>query len=87
MRLRYGVFATTEGWVVADHAHTQRYDDRAEAMQAARRQANIARWRGDEAEILAQDESGGALAVVDPPQPMLNSELDHPKSAGAGHRP
>jgi hypothetical protein len=68
MRLRYGVFATTEGWVVADQAHTQRFDDRAEAMQAARRRANVARWRGDEAEILAQDLPGGALAVVvDPP--------------------
>jgi hypothetical protein len=68
MRLRYGVFATTEGWVVADQARTQRFDDRAEAMQAARRQANVARWRGDEAEIVAQDVSGGALAVVDPPR-------------------
>jgi hypothetical protein len=66
MRLRLGVFATTEGWVVADREHKRRFEDRGEAMRKARRQANVARWRGDEAEILAQDLPGGVLAVIDP---------------------
>ena len=67
MRLRLGVFATARGWVVADPKQQQRFDSRGEAMKAARRQVGVARWRGDEAEIVAQDLPGGPLAVVDPP--------------------
>jgi hypothetical protein len=66
MRLRFGVFATTEGWVVADQVHMQRFDDRSEAMQAARREAHLARWRGADVEILAQDLPGGPLSKLDP---------------------
>ncbi|HEX3916999.1 MAG TPA: hypothetical protein VHW60_06640 [Caulobacteraceae bacterium] len=68
MRLRLGVFATARGWVVGDAKQQQTFDDRSEAMNAARRQAQVARWRGDEAEIVAQDLPGGPLAVVDPPR-------------------
>jgi hypothetical protein len=67
MRLRLGVFATARGWIVGDRGQQQRFEDRGEAMNAARRQAGVARWRGDEAEIVAQDLPGGPLAVVDPP--------------------
>ncbi len=64
MRLRLGVFAIAEGWVVASQAQMERFADRAEAMRAARRRAGVARWRGADVEILAQESPGGALAVA-----------------------
>ncbi len=66
MTHRLGVFATTEGWVVADQKRARRYDSLPEAMEAARREASVARWQGVEAEIIAQDLPGGPLAVVEP---------------------
>jgi hypothetical protein len=69
MRLRLGVFAVAEGWVVATQAQMERFATRAEAMRAATRRAGVARWRGADVEILAQDAPGGALAVAREPNP------------------
>jgi hypothetical protein len=65
MTHRFGVFATTGGWVVADKRQTRMFGSRVDAIDAARRQAGVARWRGAETEIIAQDRPGGALAVVE----------------------
>ncbi|HZZ90725.1 MAG TPA: hypothetical protein VFE13_20545 [Caulobacteraceae bacterium] len=66
---RFGVFATLRGWLVADPDLIQDFDSRSEAVGAARRLAHIARWRGSRAEVLAQDEPGGPLTVIDPRDP------------------
>jgi hypothetical protein len=67
MKLRLAVFAHAEGWVVASQSQMERFADRAEAMQAARQRAGVARWRGAEVELLAQDAPGGALAAAPGP--------------------
>ncbi len=66
MNHRLGVFATTEGWVVADWRQKRTYDTWLEAKAAALREASVARWRGAEVEIVAQDQPGGPLVVVEP---------------------
>jgi hypothetical protein len=66
MTHRLGVFATTDGWAVADRKRTRVYESRLEAMDVARREASVARWRGTNVEIVAQDAPGGPLALVDP---------------------
>jgi hypothetical protein len=68
-QLRYGVFAVADGWVAASEAQMEWFADRGEALRAAMRQAGVARWRGDDVEILAQDRPGGALAGVAAPPP------------------
>ena len=65
--LRFGVFATIGGWLVARTDRHELYKARDEAIEAAVRQAHVARWRGGDAEVVAQDEAGGSLSVVDPP--------------------
>ena len=65
--LRFGVFATIRGWLVARVDQQELYRTRADAMQAAVRAAHVARWRGTAAEVVAQDEAGGSLSIIDPP--------------------
>ena len=64
---RFGVFATIRGWLLADAQHGEKFETRADAVATARRLAHLARWRGGEAEVVAQDRLGGALTVIDPP--------------------
>jgi hypothetical protein len=63
--LRLGVFATMRGWLLARADRQELFATRADAIAAARRQAHLARWRGSEAEVVAQDAAGDALRVVD----------------------
>ena len=67
--LRLGVFATIRGWLVARADRHELYQAREEAIEAAVRQAHVARWRGSDAEVVAQDQPGGSLMVVDPAMP------------------
>jgi hypothetical protein len=71
--LRFGVFATIRGWLVARTDAHEFYRTRDDAMREAVRQAHVARWRGAAAEVLAQDEAGGTLSVIDPPAPDPSS--------------
>jgi len=64
---RFGVFATIRGWLLADAVHGETFETRNDAVASARRLAHLARWRGGEAEVVAQDQLGGALTVIDPP--------------------
>jgi hypothetical protein len=66
MTLRLGVFATRDGWVVAGPNRHELFDSLSAALKAARRRAQIARWRGAEVELVAQERAGGPLAVIDP---------------------
>jgi hypothetical protein len=65
--LRFGVFASIRGWLVARADRHEHYRTRADAMQAAVQAAHVSRWRGVAAEVVAQDEAGGTLSVIDPP--------------------
>ncbi len=64
---RFGVFATIRGWLLADADSGETFATRTDAVASARRLAHVARWRGDAAEVLAQDRAGGPLRVIDPP--------------------
>jgi hypothetical protein len=64
---RFGVFATVRGWLLADADRAEVYESRTLAIATARRLAHLARWRGGDAEVLAQDRAGGTLTVIDPP--------------------
>ena len=66
MQLKYGVFAAAGGWVVAGADQMQRFAEFGEALRAARQLAGLARWRGDEVEILAQSAPGAPLAPISP---------------------
>jgi len=69
--LRFGVFATIGGWLVARTDRHELYGARDEAIEAAVRQAHVARWRGA---VVAQDAAGGSLSVVDPPESQRATE-------------
>ncbi len=67
MTHRLGVFATAAGWVLADEERLETYETRDSAVEAALKLAHIARWRGAEVEVLAQQHPGGPLALVEQP--------------------
>ena len=80
--LRFGVFATIGGWLVARTDRHELYKARDEAIEAAVRQAHVARWRGADAEVVAQDAAGGSLSVVDPPDsPQVTQRTSYPNKA------
>ena len=74
---RIGVFATIRGWLLADGVSGETFPTRNDAVATARRLAHVARWRGGRAEVVAQDRSGGALRVIDPP--WDDPEADRPE--------
>ena len=65
MTVWIGVFATATGWRVAGPVAQALYLDRVEAIGAAIHMALLAEWRGDDAGVLAQANSWGALAAID----------------------
>jgi hypothetical protein len=67
MTHRLGIFATAAGWVLADEDRLETYETRDGAVEAALRLAHIARWRGADVEVLAQQHPGGPLALVEAP--------------------
>ena len=69
MTKRLGIFAILGGWLLDDAGLQERFSSRDDALGAARRRAGLTRWRGEKAEVLAQETAGGPLSVVDPPAP------------------
>ena len=65
MKHRLGVFATAAGWLLADEDRLETYETRNDAVEAALKLAHIARWRGAEVEVVAQQHPGGPLAPVE----------------------
>lgn len=63
---RLGVFATTDGWLLADADRKEWFGSWADAIDAALRRAHVARWRGDEVEVVAQDAAGASLVIIEP---------------------
>jgi hypothetical protein len=62
---RLGVFATKDGWLLTDADRREWFDDWNDAVNTALRRAHVARWRGADAEVVAQDHSGGSLIVIE----------------------
>jgi hypothetical protein len=65
MTERLGVFATLDGWLLAAPSRHQLFDTWAGAIAAARRQAQLARWRGGSVEVVAQIHPGAPLESID----------------------
>jgi hypothetical protein len=61
-----GVFAAHDGWLITHPDVQSRFEDRDEAMAAARRLAHLENWRGRQVDMLVQEHVNAALAVVDP---------------------
>lgn len=65
MTARIAVVADQAGWRLAEPDQQARFETRREALSEAMRRAGVARWRGESAEVLAQDGPGEALHQVD----------------------
>ena len=61
-----GVFAARDGWLLTHPDVQSRFQDRDEAMAAARRLAHLECWRGRQVDMLVQEHVNAALAAVDP---------------------
>jgi hypothetical protein len=64
--VQIGVFAAKEGWLLTHPNLESRFEDRDEAMAAARRLAHLETWRGHDVDVHIQARDGGEIASVDP---------------------
>ncbi|MDB5448105.1 MAG: hypothetical protein JWQ97_3422 [Phenylobacterium sp.] len=64
--VQIGVFAAQDGWLLTHPDVQSRFEDRDEAMAAARRLAHLESWRGRQVDMLVQEHRNAALASVDP---------------------
>ncbi|CAN7443644.1 hypothetical protein LJR219_002892 [Phenylobacterium sp. LjRoot219] len=64
--IQIGVFAAKEGWLLSHPAVQGRFEDRDEAMAAARRLAHLENWRGRRVDMLVQEPLNARLAAIDP---------------------
>jgi hypothetical protein len=64
--IQIGVFAAKEGWLLSHPALQSRFEDRDEAMAAARRLAHLENWRGRRVDMLVQEPLSAQLAAFDP---------------------
>jgi hypothetical protein len=53
--VQIGVFAASDGWLLIHPRVQSRFDDREEAMAAARRLANLESWRGCDVDLRVQE--------------------------------
>ncbi len=56
--VQIGVIAAHDGWLLKHPTVESRFEDREEAMAAARRLANLESWRGREVDMLVQEPRG-----------------------------
>lgn len=64
--VQIGVFAAQHGWLLTHPAVQGRFDDRDEAVAAARRLAHLENWRGCDVAMLVQEAIGAQVAAFDP---------------------
>ena len=64
--VQIGVFAAQDGWLLTHPRVQSRFDDRDEAMAAARRLAHLESWRGRAVDMMVQERVGAELASFDP---------------------
>jgi hypothetical protein len=63
--VQIGVFAAQEGWLLTHPSVQSRFEDRDEAMAAARRLAHLESWRGRDVDMLVQEPHNHQLATFD----------------------
>src|SRR5438067_3450290 len=63
--VQIGVFAAQNGWLLTHPAVHSRFEDRDEAMAAARRLAHLENWRGRAVDVLVQDGLDARLARLE----------------------
>jgi hypothetical protein len=66
--VQIGVFAASEGWLLTHPNVQSRFEDRDEAVAAARRLAHLETWRGNDVDIRVQEPNSAEVAVLDPRQ-------------------
>jgi hypothetical protein len=64
--VQIGVFAAENGWLLTHPRVQSRFDDREEAMAAAKRLAHLESWRGCEVDMLVQEYLSAEVASFDP---------------------
>ena len=64
--VQIGVFAAQEGWLLTHPAVQGRFDEREEALAAARRLAHLESWRGRDVDMQVQEPVSGEVASFDP---------------------
>lgn len=64
--VQIGVFAAQEGWLLTHPNVQSRFDDREEALAAARRLAHLENWRGNAVDVLVQEPHSPEIASLDP---------------------
>jgi len=62
--IQIGVFAAKEGWLLSHPALQGRFEDRDEALAAARRLAHIESWRGRQVDVLVQEPLSAQLIAA-----------------------
>lgn len=53
--VQIGVFAAKEGWLLTHPNLQTRFEDREEALAAARRLAHLETWRGNDVDVQVED--------------------------------
>ena len=64
--VQIGVFAAREGWLLTHPNLQSRFDDREEALAAARRLAHLETWRGHDVDVQVQQPNNNEIASLDP---------------------
>ena len=63
--VQIGVFAAREGWLLTHPAVQSRFEDREEAVAAARRLAHLETWRGHDVDVRVQEPNDAGVASLD----------------------
>jgi hypothetical protein len=64
--VQIGVFAAQNGWLLTHPRVQSRFEDREEALAAARRLAHLESWRGCDVNMMVQDPASAEVASFDP---------------------
>ena len=64
--VQIGVFAAREGWLLTHPAVQSRFEDREEALAAARRLAHLETWRGYDVDVRVQEPNITEIGSLDP---------------------
>jgi hypothetical protein len=64
--VQIGVFAARDGWLLTHPRVQSRFEDREQAMEAARRLAHLESWRGCDVDMTVQEPVGAEVASFDP---------------------
>jgi hypothetical protein len=64
--VQIGVFASQDGWLLTHPRVHSRFEDKDDALAAARRLANLESWRGRVVDLLVQEHVSAEARSFDP---------------------